>query len=113
VICLCADWCGVCRDYRAVLEGLAENISAFQFAWIDIEDRAALLGDMDIETFPTLLVADAQGILFLGPLTPQAQTLKRLLGSLEDPETNRQAHTAITQSLVDALPAYPQLHIRT
>ena len=29
--------------------------------------------------FPTLLVADAQRVRFLGPLTPQAETLRRLL----------------------------------
>ena len=113
VVCLCADWCGLCRDYRVVLEGLAQSCTAFRFAWLDIEDHAELVGDVDIETFPTLLVADTAGILFFGPLTPQAQTLRRLLQSLEDSATKRQAHTAASRSLVLALPAHPQLHIRT
>ncbi len=113
VACLCADWCGLCRDYRVVLEGIAESFTALRFAWLDIEDHAELVGDMDIETFPTLLVADEAGILFFGPLTPQAQTLKRLLQSLEDPSAKRQMHTAASQSLFQALPAHPQLHIRT
>ena len=26
--------------------------------WLDIEDEAGLIGDLDIETFPTILVAD-------------------------------------------------------
>lgn len=112
-VCLCADWCGLCRDYRIVLEDLAPRLSTFRFVWLDLEDHAELVGDLAIETFPTLLVADAAGILFFGPLTPQAQTLKRLLQSLEDPAAKRQTHTPTSLSLVDALPAHPQLHIRT
>jgi hypothetical protein len=50
-----------------------------QFHWIDIEDEAELLGDFDVETFPTLVIADAQQVRFAGPLTPQADTLRRVL----------------------------------
>ena len=47
--------------------------------WIDIEDEAELVGDLDIETFPTLLIADGEHIRFAGPLTPQPETLRRVL----------------------------------
>ena len=66
VVCLCADWCGLCRDYRAVLEEVAHRFSGNRFVWLDIEDQADWVGDMDIETFPTLLVADTAGVLFFG-----------------------------------------------
>ncbi|MES1980298.1 MAG: thioredoxin family protein [Pseudomonadota bacterium] len=115
VICLCADWCHLCRDYREVIDAAAHGLAGFrgfQFAWLDIEDHAALVGDMDIETFPTLLVADAAGILFFGALTPQASILRRLLESLAGAASRRQPHTAATRSLVQALPTHPALHLR-
>ena len=109
VICLCADWCGLCRDYRQVLEQVAARYPGYRFAWLDIEDQADLVGDMDIETFPTLLVADEASVLFLGTLTPHADTLSRLLASLMDGSARRTAHSAITRKLLKALPDLPAL----
>ena len=73
--CLCADWCGSCREYRATFDALAAQFAAeAQFAWIDIEDESDALGDPDIENFPTLLVADDRALRFLGPVTPEGGT---------------------------------------
>ena len=80
VACLCAAWCGSCRDYRATFDALAARFAAdVDFAWIDIEDEADALGDPDIENFPTLLIARGGTPLFLGPVTPQPQTAERLV----------------------------------
>jgi thioredoxin 1 len=68
VICLCADWCGLCRDYGELFADMAVRYPGSRFAWLDIEDQAELVGDIEVETFPTLLVADAGGTRFLGPL---------------------------------------------
>ena len=83
VIGLCAAWCGTCRDYRALFEALAPSHPGVRFVWVDIEDEADVAGDLDVETFPTLLVADGQTARFLGPLLPQAAVLSRLLESLQ------------------------------
>lgn len=80
VACLCAEWCSSCREYRATFAALAAQFAgAADFAWVDVEDEADALGDPDIENFPTLLIADAGGPRFLGPVTPQAQTAERLI----------------------------------
>ena len=82
VACLCAQWCGTCRDYRAVFDALRDGIgAAARFVWVDIEDEADALGDIDVEDFPTLLVARGDAVLFFGPLTPQPSTLARLVRS--------------------------------
>ena len=82
VVCLCAAWCDVCRDYRAVFDAAAAQARAAErFAWIDIEDDAELLDDVDVENFPTLLIARGDRCLFFGPITPQPATLARLLQS--------------------------------
>jgi hypothetical protein len=83
VACLCAGWCRTCDGYAPVFERVLAALRAWQPAlqarWIDIEEEAALLGDFDIQTFPTLVVADARGVRFAGPLTPQPETLERVL----------------------------------
>jgi thioredoxin 1 len=89
VACLCAAWCRLCDDYAPVLQHVAGELIAagvaLQCHWIDIEDEAELLGDFDVETFSTLVVLDAQSVRFAGPLTPQADTLRRVLrATLQD-----------------------------
>lgn len=82
VICLCADWCGTCREWRPQLAREAARMPAVQFAWVDVEDQADALGDLDIETFPTLLIAESTRARFLGPVLPTASAVGRLVDSL-------------------------------
>ncbi|GKS85533.1 thioredoxin family protein [Acidovorax sp. SUPP1855] len=82
VVCLCAGWCGACREYSAVFDTVAQAHPQARFVWVDIEDEEDLAGDLDVETFPTLLIADPAGARFLGPLLPQSGVLARLLDSL-------------------------------
>ncbi len=82
-VCLCANWCGTCRDYRSIFDTLAQAHPGVRFEWVDIEDESELAGDLDVETFPTLLIADGRHARFLGPLLPQAPVLARLLASLQ------------------------------
>lgn len=81
--CLCAAWCRLCDDYRPMFERVAAELRAtspqVQAHWIDIEDEAALVGDLDIETFPTLVIAGPDAVRFAGALTPHEDTLKRLV----------------------------------
>ena len=91
VACLCANWCGTCRDYTATFDAAAAALgaAAAHCVWIDIEDDAALVDNVDVENFPTLLIARDGRLLFFGTITPQPATLARLVSS----------------ALVDALPA--------
>jgi thioredoxin len=83
VACLCAAWCRTCDEYRPVFDGAVDELrragATLRVHWIDIEDEAELVGDYDVETFPTIVVADASHLRFAGPLTPQRETLQRLL----------------------------------
>jgi thioredoxin 1 len=108
VICLCADWCGICRDYQMIFSQMAKRYPAFRFAWLDIEDQSDLVGDLEVETFPTLLLANAQGTRFFGPLTPQASTLARLLDSLARSSLQVTPHLPATQQLLLGLQAAPE-----
>lgn len=108
VICLCADWCGLCRDYQGVFAQMAARYPKSRFAWLDIEDQADLVGDLEVDTFPTVLLADAQGTRFFGPLTPHAETLSRLLDSMERSSLQATPHLPATQLLLQALQAAPE-----
>ncbi|MFT4266625.1 MAG: thioredoxin family protein [Xenophilus sp.] len=104
VVCLCAEWCGTCRDYRPLMRQVAQAHPQMRFAWVDIEDHADLADDFDVETFPTLLVADAGGQRFLGPLLPNGQALSRLLGALPAAQP-LQAHVRVLVEGIERDPA--------
>lgn len=93
-VCLCAAWCDTCTAYRPVLERLAGQFHDARFVWLDIEDQEELLGTLDVENFPTLLVAVDDDVRFFGTLTPQPETLARLLRASFDDATAGNADAA-------------------
>jgi hypothetical protein len=83
VACLCAAWCGVCREWQPSFGVQARANPHMRFAWVDVEDEDEAMGDVDIETFPTLLVARGDQVLFLGPIPPSSTQFTRLLATLQ------------------------------
>lgn len=79
VVCLCAQWCGTCRDWQPLMDQVAQSHPQMGWRWLDIEDDAELLDDLDVETLPTLLVARGDQVLFYGPVLPKLELLSRLL----------------------------------
>ncbi len=79
VVCLCAAWCGTCREYEAIFDALRLANPGHRYRWIDIEDEADAIGDIDVETFPTLMLAHAGRLLFAGPVLPRLGDAQRLL----------------------------------
>jgi thioredoxin 1 len=102
VICLCAEWCGTCRDYRPLFEQVARSNPTLRFAWVDIEDHADIADEFDVETFPTLLVAGADGTRFLGPVLPNTQTVSRMLTALATPQPAAPEVRALLQAIESA-----------
>jgi thiol-disulfide isomerase/thioredoxin len=82
VVCICAAWCGTCTEYRPGFEALAAQFPQAAFKWLDTEDDADEVGDLEIENFPTLLVRRGPQTLFFGPQPPSHDVLKRLLQTL-------------------------------
>jgi hypothetical protein len=52
-----------------------------RFAWIDIEDEADLIDPIEVENFPTILIATHKTARFFGTVTPHIETLRRLIDS--------------------------------
>jgi thiol-disulfide isomerase/thioredoxin len=79
VCCLCAEWCSSCREYRRTFLEVEQEFPDVRFLWIDVEDQSELMGEIDIENFPTLLIVAGERPCFFGPLTPQRDVLARLV----------------------------------
>jgi len=79
IVCLCAQWCGTCREYEATFEALQQALPGHRYRWIDIEDEADFVGDVDVETFPTLLVAHQGRVMFAGPVLPRLGDAHKLV----------------------------------
>ncbi len=78
VACFCAQWCGACRNWLEPFAGLSGKYPDATFVWIDIEDHADLLGDLDIDNFPCLLVQYDDTVCFFGAIHPEPKVLERL-----------------------------------
>lgn len=85
VACLCAGWCRTCDAYRGTFAAAAREHPGYSFVWVDIEDEADALApfDLEVENFPTLLVAQGDELRFLGTLTPHAETLRRTIAAAQ------------------------------
>ncbi|MFY8042315.1 MAG: thioredoxin family protein [Rhodoferax sp.] len=79
VACLCAQWCGTCNEYAPLFRQLAAEFPHVQFRWVDIEDESELVDPVDIENFPTVLLAMDGKPYFFGTLLPHLETLRRLV----------------------------------
>jgi hypothetical protein len=82
VVCLCAAWCRTCEGYGPAFAQRAEKTGDARHIWIDVEDDEEIIGDIDIETFPTLLVLQGERPMFFGPVLPHIDVVDRTLRAL-------------------------------
>lgn len=84
VVCLCAEWCSACRAWRPEWDAIAARYPQHQWQWLDIEDEVDLMDEvgLDIETFPTVLIARGDRALFLSAIPPQPAFLDNLIARL-------------------------------
>lgn len=101
VACLCAEWCGSCREYRAGFDALADAHPEACFVWIDIETHADRLDDLDVENFPTILIEDTHATRFFGTVLPHPQIVARMLADLSSLPSVERA-PKLRPALVDA-----------
>lgn len=95
VSCLCAEWCGTCREYQPAFVQLAGEQPGVGFAWVDVEDHAEVAGDVDVDNFPTLVIQRGPQVLFSGPTLPDIGILKRLLATFMAQSQEESARYAV------------------
>ena len=79
VVCLCADWCNNCNDWKNPLIALSEKYPNDFFIWMDIERHSDTVSEVDLDTLPVLLVQKNNDIIFLGAVVPRVNTIIPLL----------------------------------
>lgn len=79
IICFCAAWCDTCREYETNFAQLAQEITQHTFVWVDIENNPELLGDEDVEDFPTIAIQNTNENLFYGVQLPYTNLLESLI----------------------------------
>ena len=103
VACLCAEWCNTCTDYRAPFMQLQQEFPQAKFVWIDIEDEADLIDPIEVDNFPTLLIASAGEPQFFGTVTPHLDTLRRLVQNHQVAGSSQLPHLDDLRTLVQRL----------
>jgi thiol-disulfide isomerase/thioredoxin len=102
VACLCAQWCRTCDEYKPLFAQLQVDYPQAQFRWVDIEDEADLVDPIEVDNFPTLLIATGGQARFFGFITPHLETLRRLIQA-QLTATNAIAQPPEVQALVQRL----------
>jgi thioredoxin 1 len=102
---LCAQWCGVCRGYADVFAQVGARFPQARFMWVDVEDQADLVDPIEVDTFPTLLIAAGRHRRsFSAPWRRSAGTLERIVREHAARMTRPRVSEGPTcQSLVDRL----------
>ena len=103
VACLCADWCGSCRDYKSRFDQVAAAFPAARFVWVDIEDQAALVDPVEVESFPSIMVLVDGETRFFGTVLPHLETLERLIRAQVDNAAAAPPQTAEVEALAARL----------
>ena len=101
VLCFCAAWCDTCKEYQPKFEALSAHHPESCFVWIDIEDHPELLGDEDVENFPTVAIIHRENVRFMGTILPHIEHLDRLIAAMRAPGKAQQ--TDLPENLRDIL----------
>ena len=101
VLCFCAAWCDTCKEYQPKFEMLSTRYPDASFVWIDIEDHPLLLGDEDVENFPTIAILHSTQVKFMGTILPHIEHLDRLIQAMQAP--GKPQDTGLPDDLLEML----------
>ncbi|WP_114652174.1 thioredoxin domain-containing protein [Polynucleobacter necessarius] len=97
LILFCAEWCGSCREFKEHFNSI--NADGLSKVWLDIEDEASLINEINIDNLPTILaVSDDGHTYFFGEIPPNKTFLEKIL---QDISLGKLAPSTIPKPLAD------------
>jgi thioredoxin 1 len=109
IMCLCAQWCVICREFEPQFQAMLAAQPQHHWRWIDIEDHDAVLSDIDIQNFPTIVILDSDDQLcFAGTIEPRMDMLQRLIRSAQDGQLRLTPTQAAHWQAVKTLGSHPE-----
>jgi thioredoxin 1 len=84
VLFLCAEWCGVCRDLKGMFEELSAIQPSVHWTWVDVEDHSEIFDDLELDTFPSLLVMLNKRPWFFGSIEPRKEVVLRIVTKISE-----------------------------
>ena len=103
VVSLCASWCHTCAEFREAFERIASERTHAHFVWLDIEDDHDVCGDIDVESFPTLVVFRGDVPVHFGVSLPHEAPVARLIDRLASQPALPSTIPHEVRALADAL----------
>jgi thioredoxin reductase (NADPH) len=103
VVCLCAEWCTVCRDFKSEYHTLAQQHPEMVFAYLDIEDDETLIGALELDDFPTLAVFRGDTLAHFGVVKAKRDNMASLLRKLSVSPLRSLTPPPALQPLCDAV----------
>ncbi len=97
LILFCAEWCGSCREFKEHFNSI--NRDELSKVWLDIEDDASLIDEIDIDNLPTILAVSGDGhTYYFGEIPPNKTFLEKIL---QDISLEKLAPSTMPKPLAD------------
>jgi thioredoxin 1 len=79
-----ASWCGPCKSFAPIYEGISEKHEDIVFAKVDTEAQQQLAAQFQIRSIPTLMIFREKVILFSQPGMLGEQQMEDLIKQVRD-----------------------------
>ena len=100
-----APWCGPCRAFGPVYDGVASANTDITFGKVNTQDQQALAGEFEIQSIPTLMVFRDRILLFSQPgMLPKA-ALENLIKQVRGLDMDEIRREIAAQKAAQAVPA--------
>lgn len=101
LVIFCAAWCGVCRDLNKIWLTQPNNLN-IQMYWVDIDDYADQLEEIEFESFPYIATFKNKKLSFFGTALPNIAVIKKIAHQTQCAELDLQ-HQSVLENLLQLL----------
>ena len=79
-----AEWCGPCKSFSPIYEGVSDNHDDIVFGKVDTENQQALAAHFQIRSIPTLMIFRDEIVLLSQAGMMNASQLEEVIGKVRE-----------------------------